>query len=359
MKPIGKLIASRLGIEVSQALYQENGKWFHVLRDFPSALLDRNGIALFTTPGEYYDNPNLKAGKELNVPSGISNLAQYRPFSDDERKQVELLIGKQLINKESAWVEFVRIAKEYHAAQEIFHSPLLRQRYQIERVTKSIKIRRLDAVDSSETIGREKFNTCIERINKMGIPAPKESIYHHVVEEATLVSLLPMLDWSEDGRFIVFVEEDMSENDIDVPYEETGEAPNDNASDRIYAQLRKRLGQKKLRDKLFYLYEGQCAISNCNVREALHACHVIPHHVSGLNLSTNAILLRSDLHDLFDANLLGIDPKSMKIHLSESISNYYSDLNKVINPRKDGLRLEPEGLEQRWELFSRTRDKKD
>ncbi len=91
------------------------------------------------------------------------------------------------------------------------------------------------------------------------------------------------------------------------------------------ARIRARkMWQLKLRVKLLEVFGECCAITGCSIVELLDACHIQPFSESGNCLVENAILLRSDIHDLFDANLLAIDPQSkeIKIHAKITDPNY-------------------------------------
>ena len=63
-------------------------------------------------------------------------------------------------------------------------------------------------------------------------------------------------------------------------------------------------------------YGGCCVISGCPVPPALSAAHLVPVANGGNEQPTNAVLLRADLHALFDSNQLGINPRSRTVYLS-------------------------------------------
>ncbi len=90
---------------------------------------------------------------------------------------------------------------------------------------------------------------------------------------------------------------------------------------RDYEQVRllRRKGQEQFRANVLDAYGGQCAISNCNVREALQAAHIFPYRGTHTNTTSNGLLLRADLHLLFDAQLLSVDPEHHQVHISEYI----------------------------------------
>lgn len=66
-------------------------------------------------------------------------------------------------------------------------------------------------------------------------------------------------------------------------------------------------------------YGGRCAVTGCDVEQALEAAHIYPYRGEETNAVTNGILLRSDLHTLFDLGLLTVDPLTMTVHLAEAV----------------------------------------
>lgn len=107
---------------------------------------------------------------------------------------------------------------------------------------------------------------------------------------------------------------------------------------RKYAWIRraKREGQSRFRTKLLEAYEGQCACSGCNVTETLQAAHIIEYRGQESNATENGLLLRADLHLLFDNSLISVDPKSSTIITSSRLNGTnYTHLNgKKLRPPK-------------------------
>lgn len=119
----------------------------------------------------------------------------------------------------------------------------------------------------------------------------------------------------------------------------------------INQKRRSRKGQQKLKLKLLRLYNSKCAITGCSTTEVLEAAHILSHAQSRINHSNNGILLRSDIHKLFDHNLLRIEPDSLKVVISESLeSTPYWKLNgKPVAKRTDGSTISKEYLKMRWD----------
>jgi hypothetical protein len=80
-----------------------------------------------------------------------------------------------------------------------------------------------------------------------------------------------------------------------------------------------RLGQASFREALLSAYSGACAITGFSVPEALEAAHIVPYHATASNQTRNGLLLRADVHTLFDRGLISVDPETMRVKLAESL----------------------------------------
>ena len=90
--------------------------------------------------------------------------------------------------------------------------------------------------------------------------------------------------------------------------------------DKILASICSRQGQGEFRRNLLKVYDNKCAIPNSSITETLEAAHIIPYKGSSTNHVQNGILLRADIHTLFDLDLLRIDENYI-IHLDKSIED--------------------------------------
>jgi hypothetical protein len=80
-----------------------------------------------------------------------------------------------------------------------------------------------------------------------------------------------------------------------------------------------RAGQAKFRKDLLSAYGSRCAITGADVDQCLEAAHIADYSGPKSNVVSNGILLRADMHSLFDAGLLSIDPKSNAVTVSSKI----------------------------------------
>lgn len=124
----------------------------------------------------------------------------------------------------------------------------------------------------------------------------------------------------------------------------------DDDGEVINAKRKARRNQSRFRLNLMELYDSACAISGEGVVEVLEAAHIVSHSETGINHTKNGLLLRSDLHRLLDANLIAIDPTSLKVVVSPVLAETkYQELSGIrLRPRIDGSSPDPKYLEIRW-----------
>lgn len=74
--------------------------------------------------------------------------------------------------------------------------------------------------------------------------------------------------------------------------------------ERTQREITKRQGQRAFRSGLLTAYEGRCAITDFAVVQVLEAAHITPYLGPKTNHISNGLLLRSDLHTLWDKGLI-------------------------------------------------------
>ena len=85
-----------------------------------------------------------------------------------------------------------------------------------------------------------------------------------------------------------------------------------------------RLGQGAFRVLVTDAYNRKCAISGERTLPVLEAAHIKPYAESGPHFISNALLLRSDLHKLFDSGYLTITP-DLKVEVSKRIKEEFEN----------------------------------
>jgi len=79
---------------------------------------------------------------------------------------------------------------------------------------------------------------------------------------------------------------------------------------RVITSIHRRQGGGLFRRQLLDAYEHKCPITNYDATEALEAAHIIPYRGPVTNHPTNGLLLRADVHSLFDLGLIAIDARA-------------------------------------------------
>ncbi len=92
---------------------------------------------------------------------------------------------------------------------------------------------------------------------------------------------------------------------------------------------------------------------DCDAEAALEAAHIFPFRGADTNHIKNGLLLRADIHTLFDLHLISIDPHTNKVVISSSLLNTcYKELNgKPLKSPKDYASSSPEALAGHYKDF--------
>ncbi len=98
---------------------------------------------------------------------------------------------------------------------------------------------------------------------------------------------------------------------------------------RAFRSIRIRRGQPAFRAALLKAYAARCVITGCSVEDVLEAAHIFPYRGILTNHVSNGLLLRTDIHTLFDCGLLGIHPDTRRVVLAEGLKG--SSYSKISN----------------------------
>lgn len=90
---------------------------------------------------------------------------------------------------------------------------------------------------------------------------------------------------------------------------------------RVYANIVRRQGQPAFRKALLQAYAGRCAVTDNDVLHVLEAAHIYPYQGEQTNNTSNGLLLRADIHTLFDLFLLSVDPDLRTLCVAPSLAN--------------------------------------
>jgi hypothetical protein len=189
----------------------------------------------------------------------------------------------------------------------------------------------------------------VVHLNAAGGMLGRRALNYTVAKEVAIVGLHPQLRWDEGTDSVVV---DLHTAPARPVYTDFGEAPNDDPTQLSQFARRVRRGQPKFRENLLRLYGGRCAVSGWGPGDVLEAAHIDLHARSGNNRAENGILLRSDLHLLFDCGQLRIHPDSLQVVMSDDLREtpYWAYHGTRLRDRVDGSAPNRESLRKRWEL---------
>lgn len=83
-----------------------------------------------------------------------------------------------------------------------------------------------------------------------------------------------------------------------------------------------RTGQRDFRTLVWERYGGACCVTGCSIDRLIEAAHIIPYRGTQTDGQDNGLLLRVDIHRLFDEHLASIDPERLLFVVSESIADF-------------------------------------
>ena len=122
------------------------------------------------------------------------------------------------------------------------------------------------------------------------------------------------------------------------------------ASGHKVAITRVRTGQAAFRQELLKTYGSQCAFTGPAPKHTLDAAHLYSYALLGRHHDEGGLLLRKDLHRLFDLGLIAINPSSLRLDLAPQVSSY--DQYASLQGAKLAVKLtksQKEWVQSHWE----------
>lgn len=124
---------------------------------------------------------------------------------------------------------------------------------------------------------------------------------------------------------------------------------NEDLRETVNRSIKQRRGQRAFREAILKV-NNHCAVTKCAILDLLEAAHIYPYRNETHNHMSNGLLLRADIHTLFDLDLIAINPSSYKIHINKMLkeSEYavYEGSNISV-----AHQLSEQAIYERWKLF--------
>ena len=121
---------------------------------------------------------------------------------------------------------------------------------------------------------------------------------------------------------------------------------------KILRAIRIRRGQRAFRQDLMVRFDGKCVISGCGVSGVLEAAHIRPYRTPRDNDPSNGLLLRADLHTLFDLHRIVIQPSTLNVvvHPDLEYSEYQQFAGQPLS-MPGGCKPNEKALRVRWDEY--------
>ena len=117
----------------------------------------------------------------------------------------------------------------------------------------------------------------------------------------------------------------------------------------VLAEVKRRQGGPRFRRALLNAYEGRCAMTGYDAPPALEAAHIVPYRGPQTNHPANGLLLRADMHDLFDMGLVAVETDTMRLRLAADLAGTKYEPyegERLLLPRDKAVRPSIEALER-------------
>jgi hypothetical protein len=119
----------------------------------------------------------------------------------------------------------------------------------------------------------------------------------------------------------------------------------------IMRQIKYRRGQRNFRNKLIRRYKPRCQVTGCTILDVIEAAHISPYRGENDHHPDNGLLLRADLHTLFDLDLIGVDPESLSLHLNPLLAGSEYEMFRNSKLNCNGHPPSAGALRKRWNSF--------
>jgi hypothetical protein len=134
--------------------------------------------------------------------------------------------------------------------------------------------------------------------------------------------------------------------------------PDDRTAEKKVRMVRERPGQLVFRRTMKSVYGNRCCVTDCGIPDALEGAHIDSYRNKTSDHVRNGLLLRRDIHALFDRYLIGIEPETFKVHLSPAIraEKGYATLQgkQLMRPKDKSHDPDKSALERHWKHFCKT-----
>jgi ribosomal protein L37AE/L43A len=138
----------------------------------------------------------------------------------------------------------------------------------------------------------------------------------------------------------------LQDADLDPQIELVGSVARQVRSGHRPSWVRVRIGQSDFRRELRSQFGDVCAFTGPAPSAALEACHLYSYAAHGKHHEDGGLLLRADLHTLFDTGVIAVEPSTECINVSEEIRQF----SEYARLHGDSIKVELTARHRRWLL---------
>lgn len=205
---------------------------------------------------------------------------------------------------------------------------------QIQYIMKIKEVRKASqeeiAIYWPNNIGRWDFVADCYETSKLALPFNLDDLLGTDAKKYQPVMVFTKLSPEHDEIVTQYLNKDQSlynitnfdkthdDNDM-VPINYFNPSNEEDARKRTLSSIVRRQGQPQFRQSLLKAYDNKCAVTGCNVTDTLEAAHITPYMGENTNSVQNGLLLRADIHTLFDMKRIKISPNDFKIILHRDL----------------------------------------
>lgn len=88
---------------------------------------------------------------------------------------------------------------------------------------------------------------------------------------------------------------------------------------RVVDGIIRRRGHPGFRKRLLAAYDFRCAVTGCDAADTLEAAYIVPFRGDYTHHPSNGLLLRADVHTLFDLGKIAVDTRTMTVVIADEL----------------------------------------
>jgi HNH endonuclease len=140
---------------------------------------------------------------------------------------------------------------------------------------------------------------------------------HNSTRRILICAPLTTIGWKAIIRGNAVPDDEINAKDVSIS-DPFNPSDVDDAKEIAFGAITIRRGQPKFRRDLIKAYNGKCAVTGTAIIPLLEAAHIVPYQGKKTNHISNGLLLRADIHTLFDLNRLTIN-SDLEVVVSTSL----------------------------------------